>query len=239
MEWLAVAEARRTWQRFRNDFLAVPRRCRARFAWTLTVAWSVLCAATLAAALLLRGERGERLEQWEAGLLPSLIDALPIGYSMAVFFESPGNGVITLPLTVACAVFHARRHRPLEAVAVLASSLLAAVVVGIGWAAWPRDRPGFIYPDVPDGTLRAFPSGHMGTAIPLYGVLGWLWLRGTTSRAERAAGAALVLLLITTVAASRIVLSAHWPSDVAAGAAIGASWLAVIVAALRASARCR
>jgi membrane-associated phospholipid phosphatase len=92
---------------------------------------------------------------------------------------------------------------------------------------------------VPDGTLRAFPSGHMGTAIPLYGLLTWLWLRRTTDRAERAAGAGLVLLLVVIVAASRIVLGAHWPSDLAAGAAIGASWLAVIVSALRASARCR
>lgn len=216
----------------------LPRPCRARFAWTLTIAWLLACAAMVATALLLRGELGQRLASWETSLLSTLVDVIPISYGMAMFFESPGNGVILLPLTVAGAVFFARKRMPFEAVAVLAATLLPAVVVGIGWTAWPRARPDFIHAGIPATGLSAFPSGHLAMALPFYGLLAWLWLRRTRSIPERMAGTVIVVVLLTVVAACRIVLSAHWPSDLVAGLLIGGAWLVVLVTALRGAVRC-
>lgn len=233
MNWVAVDGVRQALRTFRRDWLALARPVRARFAWTLTAAWLAGCALMLVVALVLRGERGSRLETWEAGLLRAIVDAAPIGYGMAVFLESPGNGVVVLPLTLGAALGLMRARRPVEAVAVLASSLLAAVITGVGWLTWDRQRPDIIYPGVPTGGLSAFPSGHMATAVPLYGVLAWLWLRRATHAAERVAAVAVFLLVIGVSGLSRLVLSAHWPSDMVGGLVVGCGWLAVVLLATR------
>jgi membrane-associated phospholipid phosphatase len=72
----------------------------------------------------------------------------------------------------------------------------------------------------------------MSMAIPLYGLLAWLCLRHSRSVAERVAGGAVVVLVAGTAAMARLVLSAHWPSDIVAGALLGGCWLVVVVRAL-------
>jgi undecaprenyl-diphosphatase len=236
MGWRATRAGRQTWQAFRADWVAIPREVRARFAWTLTFGWLVALIATGGATALLRGERGERLDQREAELLPGLVQAIPLDYSLAVFFESPGNGVVLLPLTLVAAVALARRRRPLEAVAVLAATLLAATVVGLGWTVWERGRPDFIYPGLPPSGMSAFPSGHAAMGISFYGLLAYLWLRGSRSTGERVFGVLAAAVVVAAAVAARVVLSGHWPSDVVAGMAIGLFWLGVIIHALRVSA---
>jgi membrane-associated phospholipid phosphatase len=236
MSWAIKRSLQSAWRTLRADWVAVPRAVRSRFAWTLTAAWVAALVVTFAAALLLRGERGQQLQEWETDLLGSLVEVIPLGYSMAIFFESPGNGVIILPLTLLATVALIRRRRPVDAVAVLASSLLAAVVVGVGWATWPRERPDFLYSGLPSSGMSAFPSGHAAIGVPFYGLLTFLWLRNSSSLAERAFGLTLLLLLMVLVLAARLVLSGHWPSDVVAGVVIGVFWLSAIVHALRRSA---
>jgi aldose sugar dehydrogenase len=236
MNWAIRQSLQTAWRTLRADWVAVPRSVRSRFAWTLTAAWVAALVVTFAAALLLRGERGQRLQEWETELLGRLVEVIPLGYSMAVFFESPGNGVIILPLTLLATLALIRRRRPVEAVAVLASSLLAAVVVGVGWTTWPRERPDFLYSGLPSSGMSAFPSGHAAISVPFYGLLTFLWLRNSSSPAERVFGVSLLLLLIVMVLAARLVLSGHWPSDVVAGVVIGIFWLSAIVHALRRSA---
>jgi undecaprenyl-diphosphatase len=83
---------------------------------------------------------------------------------------------------------------------------------------------------------RSFPSGHAAlTAV--YLSLGYLLGRWRVRRAARAlcwlGGVTLALL----VGASRVVLGVHWPTDVLAGWAIAAIWVAVLLASLRAVSR--
>ncbi len=76
-----------------------------------------------------------------------------------------------------------------------------------------RLRPFEVYSlGVHPGDLgRAFPSGHTTAAFALAAALGYRWPRGRVLWFGLAAGVGL----------SRIALGLHWPSDVAAGAAVG------------------
>jgi membrane-associated phospholipid phosphatase len=233
MSWVASEEAKRTWQMFRRDWAAMPRERRARFAFTLTYGWVAAFALVLGKTYGLQAIYTPEWESAERAWLRRTVDASPIDYGMAIFFESPGNGVILIPLVTILAIAFARRRQPLVAVAVAASCLMIAVVVGTGWAIWDRQRPAFLYEGLPENTLSSFPSGHMSMSIPTYGFLFYLWLRGSTSWVERAFGVFLLLLTIAVLAQARIVLSAHWPTDLGAGAVLGTFWLVVVIRALR------
>lgn len=75
-----------------------------------------------------------------------------------------------------------------------------------------------------------FPSGHATQGVAFYGMLAVLLSIGLSLRARTFlwAGAGLVA---TAIGASRIYLGAHWLSDVLAGYALGAAWVAVLLAA--------
>ncbi len=75
----------------------------------------------------------------------------------------------------------------------------------------------------------SFPSGHATQAIAVWGMLAVIASAGRSPRTRAAllAAAGFVVLL---VGASRIYLGAHWLTDVLAGYALGAAWLALLTA---------
>jgi undecaprenyl-diphosphatase len=97
-----------------------------------------------------------------------------------------------------------------------------------------RPRPGQADFAVTD---FAFPSGHAAQATLLYGALLVLLWRHTASRAWRAAAAVAAVLLVAAVSASRVVLQAHWFSDVIAGVLVGGLWLVLALVVRRALGR--
>jgi membrane-associated phospholipid phosphatase len=95
-----------------------------------------------------------------------------------------------------------------------------------------RNRPEFAAAHL-RGTSYSFPSGHTMTATIGYFMLAHIacTIYGWRGRARMAAyGTAAAIAL--AVAMSRLVLSVHFPSDVVAGLAAGAGWLAVCFAVL-------
>jgi undecaprenyl-diphosphatase len=84
----------------------------------------------------------------------------------------------------------------------------------------------------PDGGLfepgYSFPSGHSSGAVVACGMLAYLALRLLPPRWHVPA-AALAVALAFTVGASRVFLRVHFASDVLAGFASGAFWLALCV----------
>jgi membrane protein DedA with SNARE-associated domain/membrane-associated phospholipid phosphatase len=140
-----------------------------------------------------------------------------------------GSTAVIVPVMVLVGAFYLVRRRDWRAGAKLSVTLAGAIVLyDIVKAAVGRARP----PStawIGHYTGGAFTSGHATQTVAFYGMLalivgagrstrtrGWLWL-----------GAALIALL---VGASRIYLGAHWLSDVLGGYALGATWLAVVVA---------
>jgi membrane-associated phospholipid phosphatase len=79
-------------------------------------------------------------------------------------------------------------------------------------------------------TGRAFPSGHAAQAIAVWGYLAFLWRRHDTGR--RSIVIPLVVLGVAIAAGvARVLLDAHWTTDVLAGWALGGFVLFAAIAA--------
>ncbi len=89
-----------------------------------------------------------------------------------------------------------------------------------------RPRPAFPGWDNP-ASGYGFPSGHAMQATLAYGMLVYLGWRRIRPRGALLAGAA---LLVALIALSRLILVAHFPSDVIGGLLAGALWLLTSVA---------
>jgi membrane-associated phospholipid phosphatase len=92
----------------------------------------------------------------------------------------------------------------------------------------------------PDGGLTdtfssAFPSGHAVRAAAVYTLVAWLVLRWTSPhrRTARALVVATAVLMILAIGGSRLLLGAHWFTDVVGGYVLGVLWVAVCVAVTR------
>jgi undecaprenyl-diphosphatase len=82
----------------------------------------------------------------------------------------------------------------------------------------------------PEDVSLGFPSGHSTAAAAFFGAV--IFLAGALPPAVRGWVRALSVAMIVLVAMARVILRAHWPSDVVAGIALGlalaatAGWLA-------------
>jgi undecaprenyl-diphosphatase len=106
----------------------------------------------------------------------------------------------------------------------------------LGTHADPRDRPPVQILDPGLAPTHSFPSGHVGTAVAVYGaaaILLALWLR---TRRGRTGGARCLVVLLAViplfVAVSRLYQGAHHLTDVGTSLLYGTLWLAVVAAVL-------
>jgi membrane-associated phospholipid phosphatase len=140
-----------------------------------------------------------------------------------------GSNAVIVPFLVIVGTFLIVRRRDWRPAATLAGTLVGAIVLyDIVKAAVHRPRPpASVWIGRYSG--GSFPSGHATQTIAFYGMLALVLTTGRSNRAKAwgLSGAALVAIL---VGASRIYLGAHWLTDVLGGYALGATWLAVIVA---------
>ena len=140
-----------------------------------------------------------------------------------------GSLVVIVPLLLTTLVILIARRRDWMGTALLVIAVAGAValydlvklVVGR-----PRPPP-TLWIGHYSGT--AFPSGHATQAVAFYGTLAILLSLGRSlgARAVVWIGAGLVTI---AVGASRLYLGAHWLTDVLGGYALGAAWVALVVA---------
>lgn len=94
---------------------------------------------------------------------------------------------------------------------------------------------GRVRPPQPEGFVLehgfSFPSGHSSGSVVVYGMLAYLALRLLPARWQLPALVAAVALAFT-VGASRMFLRVHFASDVMAGFASGATWLALCITSI-------
>lgn len=91
-----------------------------------------------------------------------------------------------------------------------------------------------IRPDVPWAFVSehsfSFPSGHSVCAVVLYGMLTYLAWSHLRALWQQVAVILAALLLVIGIGLSRVYLGVHFPTDIAAGYAVGLIWLTPLIA---------
>jgi undecaprenyl-diphosphatase len=232
---VAVARgARRAWAAFADDWHRAPGEARRR--WIATLGVGLVACLALSAALTLLAMRADAAGAlaWERDWLLGLERRDRLSFHSALWLEGLGSSAMLMPLLVAAVAIAALAGRSGRALLVLAAYVPAKMLIFTGWLIWSRARPDFIADGVAvPPSLHSYPSGHTLQTITVYGVLAWFWARASASRIEQAMVWLLLAVLCAAVALARLRLGTHWPSDVLAGAVIGAAWLAVLVVAQR------
>jgi len=137
-----------------------------------------------------------------------------------------GEGLVGLVLGTAGTLLATRRRRD---AAILVTGTLGAWLLSNGLKlAFAVTRPR-AHPTVHKISQYAFPSDHVVVTLVAVGLIAWLLGRDLSPRGRlvfyAAAGAVTAL-----AGAARVVLDAHWLSDVVAGLAVGLLWLCGVVA---------
>jgi len=143
-----------------------------------------------------------------------------------------GNLGVLLPAALLAAGWCRRRQGDWSA-----AGLLTVVIVGVrllvdvGKRLVDRPRPPLALHLI-HATDAAFPSGHAAQSAAVWGALAVV-VAATVPPVARIAVHLLATALVIAVGLSRLVLGVHWPTDVLAGWALGAGWLAVALAIAR------
>lgn len=133
------------------------------------------------------------------------------GYAITLL----GGTDAVLPVTAACAAGLLAMRLWHSALALVAAVVLTQLVVQVAKGLVERSRPP-ANASVAEAGGFSFPSGHSATSAALFGLLALVAARHLQGRARLlVAGAGVALFLV--VGASRVVLSAHYPTDVVAG----------------------
>jgi membrane-associated phospholipid phosphatase len=147
-----------------------------------------------------------------------------------------GNFTTLVVVTViAVTVFWRRRERT-DAVFVLFAFLGAQVLSSAMKLGFRRERPFFPDPLATESSF-SFPSGHALISLAVYGSIALVLARRLPRRVDRMLLYAATGLLILAIGFSRLYLGVHFLSDVLAGFAAGAAWLALLYIALEVSSR--
>ena len=141
------------------------------------------------------------------------------------------GAVLPLMFTLLTAAWMLRHRAWVGALGVAAILAGGSVLDSLLKAVVHRARPHLIAGIQPPGGF-AYPSGHATSAI--CGILAPALILSPLLRRHPARRALLVVALLAVffVDLSRLVLVAHWPSDVVGGTLLGVSWSALVWAAV-------
>ncbi len=142
-----------------------------------------------------------------------------------------GSAFLLVPLALIACLTLIRAGLRREALAVALSLGGAMLISDLVKQLVSRPRPPVEHLQAVTGS--SFPSGHATQASAFWFSLVFvLPAAGTSPRRTRVA-AGLALLIVLAVAASRVYLGVHYPSDVIAGMLLGTGWAAYVSRCLR------
>ena len=144
-----------------------------------------------------------------------------------------GTGLVVMVLVGVAALFlWLTQHRYSAALLLVATAggLLLNSVLKAGFS---RPRPQ-IFTWGTHALTSSFPSGHAMSAAVVYGTVAYLAARLQKRAWARALTMFVAFLLIVLIAASRLFLGVHYPSDVFAGLLVGLAWAGFCMATLEA-----
>lgn len=162
-----------------------------------------------------------------AALDESLEDRTPTLTTLAVVVTTLGSTVAMAVLAVAVGAWCWWRGRRADAVLAVGAMAGASLVFRLLKMVLDRARPPAADRLVNE-TNESLPSGHATMSIVVVGTIVVLAWAGRSALA-RAAMVVAAAAWVGAVGATRVYLGVHWISDVLAGWAVGAAWLAVCV----------
>ena len=192
------------------------------------VIFALACAAVVAVLSLLIAVRWGPLIQADVDFVRSAYDATADhGWLEEGAVQTTQLGdwlVLDLIAIAAVAALATRRQWALALLIVIVRAGELGIVHLMKWAIH-RPRPTFPDPLATE-SYYSFPSGHAAGAAALFGLLAVLVVH-RAKPAARVAFWALIGAVIAAVAATRVLLGVHYPSDVTAGVIVGLGWLAL------------
>lgn len=220
-----------------DDVVPAPRKPSGRPLWTVVLVL-LAGAAGLWGGLVVLGRVVEALSPtsgrgadqavvaWLASHRTSALNHVSaVGSAMA---DTMTCITVTAVAAVVFAIWLGRWRESAVLVLTVTGQLVVFVLVT---ATVHRLRPAVAHLD-PAPPTSSFPSGHTGAAVALYGCVAVIVLRELQRHHRRWAAALATLFVVIPVAvgSSRMYRGMHFPTDVLAGAAAGACWLALVVA---------
>jgi membrane-associated phospholipid phosphatase len=176
---------------------------------------------------------GESLAQFDLALSAALREHLPFETLRAFsIITRLGDAEVLFAIGVVVFAVLAFRRLRLPAAAWVVTTLSGALLNRILKAIFERSRPLHDHGLTIDAGW-SFPSGHASGSMLVYGLLAYLVVRNTRSVWHIPVALAAIALIIF-VGSSRVLLQVHYLSDVLAGYASAAAWVAVSIAALEA-----
>jgi len=142
-----------------------------------------------------------------------------------------GSAFLLVPLALIACLAFARAGLRQDALAV-ALSLGGAMLIS-DWVKLLVSRPRPPVEHLQAVTGSSFPSGHATQASAFWFALVFAMPPAGASPKLTSVAAGVALLIVLAVAASRVYLGVHYPSDVVAGLLLGAGWATYVSCCLR------
>jgi membrane-associated phospholipid phosphatase len=142
-----------------------------------------------------------------------------------------GNLTTLVAVTLIAVVLLWRRRERTDALFVLLAFIGGQVLSNGMKLGFRRERPFFADPLATESTF-SFPSGHALVSLAVYGAVALVLARRISSARRRAVLVGCAALLVAAIGFSRLYLGVHFLTDVLAGFAAGAAWLALLYLAL-------
>ncbi len=141
-----------------------------------------------------------------------------------IWITELGMWQVIVPFTLVTATVLWLTQRPWLMAGLLTSVSGSIVFTTLGKLAFHRPRP---IEAVLIEHSYSFPSGHATIAVAFYGFLGYLLIRDSDTWRQRVNWLFATLVLVLLIGLSRLILGAHYLSDVWSGYLVGALWLII------------
>ena len=144
-----------------------------------------------------------------------------------------GTGTVVMMIVAVSALFlWLSRHR-YSATLLLIATFGGILLNNLLKAGFGRPRPA-VFEWGSHALSSSFPSGHAMSAAVVYGTVAYLAARLQKKHWHRVLTMVAAVLIILSIAATRLYLGVHYPSDVIAGILIGLAWAGFCMATLEA-----
>jgi undecaprenyl-diphosphatase len=144
-----------------------------------------------------------------------------------------GTGTVVLAIVAVSALFLSLTRHQYSAALLLISTIGGVLLNNLLKTGFDRPRPQ-IFEWGSHALTSSFPSGHAMSAAVVYGTVAYLAARLQKRHLHRVLTLLVAGILILLIAATRLYLGVHYPSDVLAGIIIGLAWASFCMATLEA-----